>query len=107
MPGAPMAAGPAAAGPAATDAASGGGGAAPGAIKAYVPPKKEDVEGIIRTIVSELSGESDLPDADTPFMEAGIDSLAATEMRTRLQKTFHVQLQSTVMFNSPTATLMA
>lgn len=98
----PMAAGPAAA--AAPAAAAGGAPAAPaaGAVKAYVPPSVEVIKSRVTAIVGDVTGEGEAPDHDTPFMDAGVDSLSSVELRTSLQKNFGVQLPSTVMFNFPT-----
>ena len=50
-----------------------------------------------------------LDDADTPLMEAGVDSLGAVELRNRLQHAVgeHIALSSTLMFDHPTARQLA
>ena len=47
-------------------------------------------------------GSSDLT-ADTPLMEAGVDSLAATELSGRLQSELGVRLSRTLLFEHPSA----
>jgi tetratricopeptide (TPR) repeat protein/acyl carrier protein len=98
----------AAAAPTAAAAAGPAASAAPadGAVSAYNAPDIEVVKGRIVALVNDLSGEDSL-DADTPFMDAGVDSLASVELRTNLQKAFGVQLPSTVMFNYPTTSSIA
>jgi len=59
----------------------------------------------ITALVADMTGEA--IDDGTPFMDAGIDSLASVELRTGLQKAFGVSLPSTVMFNYPSAAAMA
>lgn len=47
----------------------------------------------------------DLPlDNDTPLMDAGIDSLLAVEVRSRLQTDLHITLPPTCVFDYPTIT---
>merc|ERR1719454_54631 len=102
-----MAAGPmAAAAPAAGAGPAASAAPAEGALVGYKAPDIELVKQRIVTMVSDMSGE-DAIDSDTPFMDAGIDSLASVELRTNLQKAFGVQLPSTVMFNYPTTLSIA
>jgi acyl carrier protein len=70
-------------------------------MSSYVAPTPEAISARVLEMVRDLSGEEGL-DEDTPFMDAGIDSLASVELRTNLQKAFGIQLPSTVMFNYPT-----
>jgi len=94
----PSAAAAAAAGP------SAGAPAAPAAsaVAAYTPPDVAIVQARVMEMVSDMAGADDL-DADTPFMDAGIDSLASVELRTGLVKTFGVSLPTTVMFSYPSS----
>merc|ERR1719401_152929 len=78
----------------------------PTATVAFVGPDPELVKSRILSLVVDMTGTSHTVDVDTPFMDSGIDSLAATEMRTSLQQQFGVSLPSTVMFNFPTTSAM-
>jgi len=89
-------AGPAGASAAAPDA---------GAVAAYKAPDPLVVKERVVQMVADMTGEEGI-EADTPFMDSGIDSLASVELRTTLQKQFGVGLPSTVMFNYPTTTTM-
>ena len=51
--------------------------------------------------MQELVGTSDVT-TDTPLMEAGIDSLAATELANRLQPVLGISLSPTLVFEQPT-----
>jgi 3-oxoacyl-(acyl-carrier-protein) synthase/enoyl-CoA hydratase/carnithine racemase/acyl carrier protein/thioredoxin reductase len=46
-------------------------------------------------------------DADTPLMDAGLDSLSATELRSSLQTLAGVELPATLVFEAPTARQIA
>ena len=56
---------------------------------------------VMQTVGELTSGE--LTSEDTPLMEAGIDSLAATELASRLRSLTGVQLSPTLVFEQPTA----
>jgi len=99
-------AGPAAVPTAAAGPAASAAPATPTVVAGYVPPDIEVVKTRIIQMVQDMSGEDGL-DADTPFMDAGIDSLASVELRTNLNKSFGVSLPSTVMFNYPTTLSIA
>lgn len=101
----PMAASAAAAAPAPV-AASASAAPAMGAVTGYVAPDPEAVKERIISIVADMSGEGAIEE-ETPFMDAGIDSLSSVELRTNLQKAFGVSLPSTVMFNYPTTLSIA
>jgi len=64
--------------------------------------------GLVRGKVHELAASATGVDEDyaddSPFMEAGLDSLSAVEFRNRLQKEFQVSLPAAVMFDHPTVT---
>lgn len=92
----------AAAGPAApaAQAAATAAAASPAPVAAYQPPDMELVKTRVKQMVVEMTGSDDL-EADVPFMDAGVDSLASVELRTTLQSGFGVPLPSTVLFNYP------
>ena len=56
--------------------------------------------------VNQVIGGSDL-DADAPLMDAGLDSLGATELRSSLEAAAGAGLPATLVFEAPTARLIA
>ena len=66
------------------------------------PSRQAEVELLVTRTVSDLTTES-LPTADTPLMEAGVDSLAATELSSRLRALTGLALSPTLVFEQPTA----
>jgi len=82
-------------------------GAVPTAVAAYVGPDPSLVKSRIISMMLDMTGATEEVENDTPFMDAGIDSLASVELRTNLQQQFGVPLPSTVMFNYPTTSSMS
>lgn len=70
--------------------------------------RRRFVESVVLRIVQELTGapESAL-DADTALMQAGIDSIAATELASRLGSFSAMALSSTLVFEQPTPRAIA
>ena len=65
---------------------------------------RAQVEKAVLRIVRELTGTpATASSPEMPLMEAGIDSLAATELANRLQSHFSVTLSPTLVFEQPTA----
>ena len=66
------------------------------------PSATADVSGVLSSIVYELVGSG--VSADAPLMEAGLDSLGATEFQSRLshQLGSEVKLSDTLIFDFPT-----
>ena len=60
------------------------------------------VEGLLLQTISDFIGETSL-DANTPLMDAGVDSLSAVELARQLSELSGVKLSSTVIFTYPTA----
>ena len=59
-------------------------------------------------VVRELSGAAAASlRAETPLMEAGVDSLAATELSSRLRSLTGVALSPTLVFEQPTPRAIA
>ena len=63
--------------------------------------RRAHVDGLVMTAVKELSSD-EVESVDTPLMEAGIDSLAATELSARLRTLSGVSLSPTLVFEQPT-----
>ena len=64
------------------------------------------VEAQVVAVVRELSGEAGVG-AGTPLMEAGVDSLAATELAGRLRELTGLALSPTLVFEQPTPRAIA
>merc|ERR1712060_809280 len=78
----------------------GGGGEA---VQVYKGPSQEEILDQVKGAAMDLIG-SDSLEGDMPLMEAGLDSLAAVEYGSILQKNFAgVQLPATLMFDHPSA----
>ena len=70
--------------------------------------RRAHVEACVLRIVRELTGASpDALAAETPLMEAGVDSLAATELSSRLRALTGVALSPTIVFEQPTPRALA
>merc|ERR1712151_224305 len=77
------------------------------AVQVYKGPSAEEVMGTVKGAAMDLIGSESL-DADTPLMEAGLDSLAAVEYGSILAKQFTgIQLPSTLMFDHPATNMIA
>jgi 3-oxoacyl-(acyl-carrier-protein) synthase/acyl carrier protein len=70
--------------------------------------RRAHVEDAILRVVRELTGTPATSiTSETPLMEAGVDSLAATELSSRLQILTGVSLSSTLVFEQPTSRAVA
>ena len=66
------------------------------------------VEAAVLCVVRELTGASEKAvEVETPLMEAGVDSLAATELSSRLKTLSGVVLSPTIVFEQPTPRAVA
>ena len=66
------------------------------------------VEDAVLKVVSETTGEASFTvGPETPLMEAGVDSLAATELSSRLRLLTGIALSSTIVFEQPTPRAIA
>ena len=65
-------------------------------------PSPSDLDAIVQSVAQELIGRS--VSADSPLMDAGLDSLGATELRTRLAQQVDngASLPETLVFDFPT-----
>merc|ERR1712176_1706598 len=78
-------------------------GEATDAVAIYSGPSAQEVLDTVKQSALDLIGADDLA-AEEPLMDAGLDSLAAVEYGSILQKTFQgVQLPGTLMFDYPNA----
>ena len=65
--------------------------------------RRAHVEASVVRVIRELTGESSASlTAETPLMEAGVDSLAATELSSRLSALTGVAFSPTLVFEQPT-----
>merc|ERR1712046_208177 len=70
--------------------------------------RRAHVEGVILRAVRELTGTPAAAlGAETPLMEAGVDSLAAMELSSRLRALTGVALSPTLVFEQPTPRAIA
>ena len=70
--------------------------------------RRSHLESTILRVVHELTGEASAAiDSETPLMEAGIDSLAATELSSQLRALTSMELSSTIVFDHPTSRAIA
>ena len=70
--------------------------------------RHEHVEASVLRVVRELSGAGAASlRAETPLLEAGVDSLAATELSSRLRSLTGVALSPTLVFEQPTPRAIA
>ena len=65
------------------------------------------MEALVLRVVRELTGEDGEVTAATPLMEAGVDSLAATELVNRLRADTGLALSPTLVFEQPTPRAIA
>ena len=73
-----------------------------------VAQRRAHVEAAVLRVVRELTGEAQTTlSAETPLMEAGVDSLAATELSMRLQTATGLNLSPTIVFEQPTPRAVA
>ena len=70
--------------------------------------QRAHAESAVLRVVYELTGAPDSSvKAETPLMEAGVDSLAATELSSRLRSLAGVSLSPTIVFDHPTPRAIA
>ena len=68
-------------------------------------PDMATVQGVVLSAVSGIVGRSVA--LSEPFMDAGLDSLGASELRSSLEASMRVELPATVVFDYPNAARMA
>jgi len=72
------------------------------------PQRQPHVESLVLRAVRELTGDAQASvSPSTPLMEAGIDSLAATELSSRLRAATGLALSPTLVFEQPTPRAIA
>ena len=69
--------------------------------------RQPHVESLVVRVVRELTGSEASVTASTPLMEAGVDSLAATELSNRLRAATGLALSPTLVFEQPTPRAIA
>jgi polyketide synthase 12 len=70
--------------------------------------RQPHVESLVLRAVRELTGDAEASvTASTPLVEAGIDSLAATELSSRLRAATGLALSPTLVFEQPTPRAIA
>merc|ERR1740124_574890 len=69
--------------------------------------RQPHVESLVLRVVRELTGSEASVTASTPLMEAGVDSLAATELSNRLRAATGLALSPTLVFEQPTPRAIA
>ncbi|MCB9677472.1 MAG: SDR family NAD(P)-dependent oxidoreductase [Alphaproteobacteria bacterium] len=65
------------------------------------PAEPTDVPALVAREVARVLGRSDPPPADQGFFDAGMDSLMAAELRTRLAAALHRDLPASIAFDHP------
>ena len=80
---------------------------APGKIAAAVQPRVEaaDILPTLQSLLAEVIGSTVAP--DTPFADAGLDSIGAVEFRNTLATKYGMQLPATLVFDYPTLSNLA
>jgi acyl carrier protein len=69
--------------------------------------RQQHAEAVVLDAVRELTGAPATLSAETPLMEAGVDSLAATELSSRLRSVTGVSLSPTLIFEYPSSRAVA
>jgi hypothetical protein len=69
-------------------------------LEAYAAARRE-MQALVEGLVAGLLGLHGAPAAGRPFAEMGMDSIAALELRDRLQQTLHMPLPATLVFDHP------
>ena len=85
-------------------------GSALGLTLGSLPPAERSkyVQAIVLQVVGEVAGSStNKVDVEMPLADAGVDSLASTELASRLQSLTGVQLSPTVIFEHPSILAIA
>merc|ERR1712187_652189 len=87
----------------------GGGDAGPVSIAAPAAPKGLDPvmtkNKLMRMVKDVIASDDDL-ETDSPFMEAGMDSLFCVQLMTEVSKEFQLSLSPSLIFDFPTVRAM-
>ena len=75
-------------------------------LQVAVSERQAHVEALVLKTVGDLTSAADVG-IDTPLMEAGVDSLAATELSSSLRASTEIALSPTLLFEQPTARAIA
>merc|ERR1719456_1096570 len=89
-------------------AAQGGGDAAVSVAKAApqgLDPLMTKTK-LMRLVKDLLAGDADEFENDSPFMEAGMDSLSSVQMMTEVSKEFQMSMSPSLIFDFPTVRAM-
>merc|ERR1712176_1709346 len=84
--------------------------AAASAVAAAPEKPQLDIKAVrakVSDLVKNVLTDDDELEADSPFMEAGIDSLGSVQLVTDVGKAFQMPLAPSVVFDFPTVSLLA
>merc|ERR1712151_1295715 len=87
------------------------GGGGPASVAAAAPPKPRGLDPAVvkhkvLDMVKNVISSDDEIETDSPFMEAGMDSLSSVELVSQVAKEFQMALSPALIFDFPTVRMM-